>query len=51
MRSTCSSPRSPQLYQYQRQRRGRSVDDITEALAGLARAILAQDPTGRHTDG
>ena len=31
-----------QLYRYQRQQRGRSVEEITAALTDLARAVLAQ---------
>jgi AcrR family transcriptional regulator len=36
------APLAPELYQYQRQQRGRSVEEITAALTDLARAVLAQ---------
>ena len=36
------APLAPELYRYQRQQRGRSVEEITAALTDLARAVLAQ---------
>lgn len=36
------APLAPELYQYQRQQRRRSVEEITAALTDLARAVLAQ---------
>jgi AcrR family transcriptional regulator len=36
------APLAPELYQYQRQGRGRSVLEITAALTGLAHAVLAR---------
>jgi hypothetical protein len=36
------APLAPELYQYQRQQWGRSVEEITAALTDLARAVLAQ---------
>jgi AcrR family transcriptional regulator len=36
------APLAPELYQYQRQQRGRSVEEITATLTDLARAVLAQ---------
>lgn len=35
------APLAPELHQYQRQGRGRSLEEVTAALAGLAHAVLA----------